>query len=67
MAVPAGATTVDPGNTVLNAGGSQTTYSMMQQLSDLYNSSPGCNLLTANSSNQELNYASATPRRAAPN
>jgi ABC-type phosphate transport system substrate-binding protein len=59
-AVPAGATTVSPANTVLNAGGSYTTYAMMQQLSDLYSSSPGCNLLTANSNNQELNYACAS-------
>jgi len=59
-AVPAGATTVAPGNTVLNGTGSFTTYSMMQQLSDLYNSSPGCNLLSANSNNQELNYACAS-------
>ena len=29
---------------------------MMQQLSDLYNSAPGCNLLTSSSANQELNY-----------
>src|SRR5580692_2463516 len=59
-AVPADATTSAPGNTVLNGGGSFTTYSMMQQLSDLYNSSPGCNLLTANSNNQEHNYACAS-------
>jgi len=56
MAVPAGATTVAPGNTVLNEGGSQTTYLMMQQLSDLYNSAPGCQLLTASGNNQELDY-----------
>ncbi len=60
LAVPAGASTVAAGNTVLNEGGSQTTYQMMQQLSDLYNSSPGCQLLTASSSNQELNYACAS-------
>jgi ABC-type phosphate transport system substrate-binding protein len=60
LAVPAGASTVAASNTVLNQGGSQTTYSMMQALSDLYNSSPGCNLLTANSANQELNYACAS-------
>lgn len=57
LAVPAGASTVAAGNTVLNQGGSQTTYTMMQQLSDLYNSSPGCNLLYSNTALQELNYA----------
>lgn len=59
-AVPAGASTVAAGNNVLNAGGSNTTYTMMQQLSDLFNSAPGCNLLAANSANQELNYACAS-------
>lgn len=59
-AVPAGATTVPAQNKSLNAGGSFTDYAMMQQLSDLYNSSPGCNLLTANSADQELNYECAS-------
>jgi ABC-type phosphate transport system substrate-binding protein len=58
MAVPAGAafSPTPPGNTALNSGGSNTTYTMMQQLSDLYNSAPGCNLLTASGSAQELDY-----------
>jgi len=60
MAVPAGASTVAASNFALNSAGSNTTYTMMQQLSDLYNSAPGCNLLTANSANQELNYACAS-------
>jgi len=59
MAVPAGASTVAASNFSLNGAGSNTTYTMMQQLSDLYNSAPGCNLLTASSANQELNYACA--------
>ena len=53
MAVPAGASTVAASNFALNGAGSNTTYTMMQQLSDLYNSAPGCNLLTASSANQE--------------
>ena len=61
LAVPAGASTVAAGNTVLNEGGSQTTYQMMQPLEDLYNSSPGCQLLAANqATSQELNYTCAT-------
>jgi ABC-type phosphate transport system substrate-binding protein len=60
MAVPAGASTVAASNFALNGAGSNTTYTMMQQLSDLYNSAPGCNLLTANSAAQELNYACAS-------
>ncbi|HXW34809.1 MAG TPA: substrate-binding domain-containing protein [Acidimicrobiales bacterium] len=66
MSVPAGASTVPAGNTVLNEGGSQTIYSTMQELSDLYNSAPGCQLVTASSSNQELNYACASAAQAAP-
>lgn len=60
MAMPAGAT--GPGlpdagqsNTVLVEGGSNTAYTVMQQLSNLYNSVPGCNL-TAASGTQQLNY-----------
>jgi ABC-type phosphate transport system substrate-binding protein len=60
MAVPAGASTVPAGNLALISAGSNTTYTMMQQLSDLYNSAPGCNLLTANSAAQELNYDCAS-------
>jgi ABC-type phosphate transport system substrate-binding protein len=56
MAVPAGATVVSPGNQSLNGGGSNTTYTMMQALSDLYNTAPGCQLATASSSAQELDY-----------
>ncbi|MGO9343137.1 MAG: hypothetical protein ACLP6E_11570 [Acidimicrobiales bacterium] len=67
MAVPAGASTVAAGNTVLNGGGSNTTYTMMQQLSDLYNSAPGCNLITSSSSTQELDYDCASSYATAEN
>jgi ABC-type phosphate transport system substrate-binding protein len=60
ISIPAEAATVAPGNTVLNGGGSQTTYTMMQQLSDLYSSAPGCQLITSSSSTQELDYACAS-------
>ena len=60
MSVPAGASTVPAQNTVLNEVGSQTLYQVMPPLSDLYNSAPGCNLLTLATSNQELNYACAS-------
>jgi ABC-type phosphate transport system substrate-binding protein len=61
MAMPAGAfTATPPGNHSLNGGGSNTTYTMMQALSDLYSTAPGCNLLTANSASQELDYDCAS-------
>jgi ABC-type phosphate transport system substrate-binding protein len=52
-------TTTPAGNAVLLDGGSSTTYSMMQQLSDLFNSAPGCDLLGTNGSDttQNLNYS----------
>jgi ABC-type phosphate transport system substrate-binding protein len=63
VSVPAGAITPDPsagntpaGNLNINGGGSNTTYIMMQQLSDLYSTAPGCNLVTQSSSAQQLNY-----------
>jgi ABC-type phosphate transport system substrate-binding protein len=67
VAVPAGAIPPDPsagntpaGNLNLNGGGSNTTYVMMQQLSDLYNTAPGCNLITQSSSALQLNYQCPT-------
>jgi ABC-type phosphate transport system substrate-binding protein len=61
LAVPAGAfTPTPPGNHILNGAGSNTTYTMMQALSNLYGTAPGCNLLTANSAAQELDYDCAS-------
>jgi ABC-type phosphate transport system substrate-binding protein len=68
FSAPAGASEAPPnlpasGQTqVLNAGGSFTTYGMMQQLSDLYNAAPGCNLVPngASFSTQQLDYSCAT-------
>jgi ABC-type phosphate transport system substrate-binding protein len=42
FAMPAGATQDAPANNTLIGTGSSTTYSMMQQLDVLFNSSPGC-------------------------
>ena len=58
MAVPAGATfsPTPAGNHVINGGGSNTTYFMMQALSDLYETAPGCQLITASTAAQELDY-----------
>jgi ABC-type phosphate transport system substrate-binding protein len=52
-------TTTPAGNAVLLNGGSNTTYTMMQQLSDLFNSAPGCDLLGTNGTDttQNLNYS----------
>jgi ABC-type phosphate transport system substrate-binding protein len=71
MAVPAGAasTTSPAQNDVLLSGGSNTTYTMMQQLSDLFNSAPGCDLVGTNGTDptQNLDYSCPTsPAVAAP-
>jgi ABC-type phosphate transport system substrate-binding protein len=64
------ATTTSPAqNHVLLNGGSNTTYTMMQQLSELFNSAPGCDLLGTNppSTVQNLDYSCPTnPAVAAP-
>jgi ABC-type phosphate transport system substrate-binding protein len=61
IAVPAGAasTTSPAQNKVLLDGGSNTTYTMMQQLSDLFNAAPGCDLLGTNppATTQNLDYS----------
>jgi ABC-type phosphate transport system substrate-binding protein len=57
IAVPAGASLPTSGSTsIITAGGSNTAYTTMQQMSDLYNSSPGCNLLNSGTP-QQLNYS----------
>ncbi len=60
MAVPAGASLPTSGqSTVFNGGGSNTAFTVMQQMSDLFNSAPGCNLLTTGT--QQLNYTCGNP------
>jgi ABC-type phosphate transport system substrate-binding protein len=71
MAAPAGAasTTSPAQNKVLLNGGSATTYTMMQQLSDLFNGAPGCDLVGTNppSTTQNLDYSCpASPAIAGP-
>src|SRR5580658_11191754 len=55
FAVPAGAATVPAANNLIIGVGSNTTYFMMTQLSDLFNESPGCDLVVA-SGTQNDNY-----------
>jgi hypothetical protein len=43
-------------NTLIVMGGSNTTYLMMQQLSDVFNQAPGCDLAAAGTSTQPLDY-----------
>jgi len=59
MSVPAGATAATAANNTLIGSGSNTAYTTMQQLSDLYNSAPGCNLLQS-SGTQELDFSCAS-------
>jgi ABC-type phosphate transport system substrate-binding protein len=70
IAVPAGvAEAAQPAqNDVLLGGGSNTTYTMMQQLSDLFNSAPGCDLLGTSppSSVQQLDYDCPTDPAVSP-
>jgi ABC-type phosphate transport system substrate-binding protein len=61
FAVPAGAATVPAANNLIIGVGSNTTYFMMTQLSDLFNESPGCDLVVA-SGTQNDNYSCPTPQ-----
>jgi ABC-type phosphate transport system substrate-binding protein len=65
MTVPAGAASSPAQNSIIIGGGSNTTYSMMTQLSALFSSVPGCNPLIVGSTaaNQQVNYScSSTPQ-----
>jgi ABC-type phosphate transport system substrate-binding protein len=61
FAVPAGAATVPAANNLIIGVGSNTTYFMMTQLSDLFNESPGCDLVVA-SGTQNDNYSCPSPQ-----
>jgi ABC-type phosphate transport system substrate-binding protein len=64
FSMPAGATVDPPANNVIIGSGSSTTYSMMQQLDDLFNSSPGCQQFVPFPSAtllQPLDYSCTTP------
>jgi hypothetical protein len=61
FAVPAGAATVPAANQQIIGVGSNTTYFTMTQLSDLFNESPGCDLVVA-SGTQNNNYSCPTPQ-----
>jgi ABC-type phosphate transport system substrate-binding protein len=47
FSLPAGAALTAPANSTIIGSGSSTTYSMMQQLDTLFNSSPGCQQFVA--------------------
>jgi len=61
FAAPAGAATVPAQNNMIIAGGSNTTYAMMSQLSELFNASPGCDLAVP-SGTQNLDYRCPNPQ-----
>jgi ABC-type phosphate transport system substrate-binding protein len=70
FSMPAGATQDTPANNVIIGTGSSTTYSMMQQLDDLFNAAPGCQLFipfpTTNDP-QPLDYSCTTAPTVAAN
>ena len=62
FAVPAGAATVPAQNHIIIGGGSNTTYSVMMDLSKIFNESPGCDLVSPGGSTQNLDYRCPTPQ-----
>jgi len=61
FAAPAGAATVPAQNHMVIGVGSNTTYTVMSQLSLLFNESPGCDLLVP-SGTQSLDYRCPNPQ-----
>src|ERR1700675_3465044 len=61
FAVPAGAATVPAQNHMVIGVGSNTTYTMMSQLSLLFNESPGCDLAVL-SGTQNNDYRCPNPQ-----
>jgi ABC-type phosphate transport system substrate-binding protein len=61
FAMPASAATVPAANQQIIGVGSNTTYFMMTQLGDIFNESPGCDLIVA-SGTQNNNYSCPTPQ-----
>ena len=69
FSLPAGATQVPPANNTLIGTGSSTTYSMMQSLDLLFNSSPGCQQFVpfpSTTTLQPLDYSCTGPQTIAP-
>jgi ABC-type phosphate transport system substrate-binding protein len=61
FAAPAGAASAPAANHMVIGGGSNTTYTMMSELSQLFNESPGCDLAVP-SGTQGDNYACPNPQ-----
>ena len=62
FAMPASAATVPAANHMVIGGGSNTTYYLMNQLSTLFNQSPGCDLAAPSGGTQNLNYSCPNPQ-----
>lgn len=68
MSLPADAAVTPAQNTVVISAGSDTTYTMMAQLSELFNTAPGCNMTVVSGGTQQLNYSCpSTPQTGAEN
>jgi ABC-type phosphate transport system substrate-binding protein len=64
FAMPANAATVPAANHMVIGAGSNTTYFLMNQLSQLFNQSPGCDLAAPSGGTQNLNYSCPSPQNA---
>ena len=61
VAGPIGATLAPALNHLIIASGSQTAYTVVQQLDDLFDGSPGCTLVAPPGTAQPLNFGCVTP------
>jgi len=64
LAGPTGATVEPAANHFVVGSGSQTAHAVVQQLGDLFNSSPGCTLVAKSGSTQPLNFGCVTSAKA---
>ena len=64
LAGPTGATVEPAANHFVIGSGSQTAYGVVQQLDDLFNSSPGCTLVAKSGSVQPLNFGCVSSAKA---
>lgn len=60
-AIPAGASTVPAANNFIIGSGSAAAYGALVALGDLFNGSPGCNLVVGTGGTQEQNFSCASP------
>jgi ABC-type phosphate transport system substrate-binding protein len=61
LTVPAGASTSAAANNTIIGSGSQAAYPTVVALNELFNGSPGCNIVAGSGNTQQQNFSCASP------